>query len=556
MSESFFTKQDTQPVLSENILVEKCPKKIGPYNIKSLFTKGGMSLLYLGTDGKSAKPIIIKVLPPQYAKDKEMVKRFLKEAEIISLSNHPNIIRLYGQGTWEEGIYIATEFVQGISLRQFLQKRSFSTKKALEIILQVAYALCHLHSHNIIHRDLKPENILITESGEIKVIDFGIAQLMSDQIIKEHSNDREKNSGQIIGTPVYMSPEQKIDPLNVTFQTDIFALGIIAYELILGKLSHGTLNLSLLPEKLQKIINKTLSTDLSRRYQNVVDFITDISEYIKNISDRHLRADENINELISSFDQTNLLLFPKQFNSSNEIEISLLEKKGKSICGFYLDHFPLYDNRHLIIFAESIKGGIKSINYTSNLRGIVQASVYHFYSNQNKTDRLSSFLSSLNAIIMKDIAKQTFALSALLLSLEKNQLIFSSLGHENIIIANEGTKKLTTLSSVNPYLGTKSDTFTETQSNWQIKDRIILSSLEANSNFKKQNHTHLKKIISDNIIFPVRIMNEKMMEYLQKEIELKKTSSVIDPSQMEHQMTPYPHFLKRKAVVITIERKR
>lgn len=564
MTGFLFNKQDTLPVLSENVFVEKCPKKIGPYNIKSLFTKGGMSLLYLGTDGKTNKPIIIKVLPPDYAKDKEMVKRFLKEAEIISLSKHPNIIRLYGQGTWEEGIYIATEFVQGISLRQFLQKRAFSTKKALEIILQVAYALCHLHSHNIIHRDLKPENILITESGEIKVIDFGIAQLSTDHLTKENPEndnlDREdskkekeaknKKGSQLIGTPLYMSPEQKKNPSTVSFQTDIYALGIITYELISGKLSNGTLNLSLLPEKLQKIIGKTLSGDLSKRYQNVVDFITDISEYIKNLSDKQLKADENINELITSFDQTNSILFPKQFSTSCEIEISVIEKRGKNPCGFYLDYFPLQDNRHLIIFAESVKGGIKSINYTSNLRGIVQASVYLYYSNITKKGRLSSFLSSLNSILMQDIAKQTYALSALLLSSEKGQLIFSSLGHENLIVANENSKKITILTSLNPFLGTKSDSFTETDSNWQIKDRIILSSLEANSNFKKQNHTPLKKIISDNIIFPARTMNEKIMEHLQNSSDGNNISPSIGQTEIK------PLVLKRKAAIISIERKR
>src|SRR5690606_36400224 len=105
------------------------------------------------------------------------IKQFLKEAEIIALSNHPNIVKLYGQGEWEKGLYIAMEFIQGVSLTQFILQNSLSIKRSLEILLQVAYALLHLHSHGVIHRDLKPENILITENGGVKVIDFGIAQL-------------------------------------------------------------------------------------------------------------------------------------------------------------------------------------------------------------------------------------------------------------------------------------------------------------------------------------------------------------------------------------------
>ncbi|MDE3048213.1 MAG: serine/threonine protein kinase, partial [Verrucomicrobiota bacterium] len=180
------------------------PQQIGPYKVESLLSKGGMSVLYLGIHPTTSKPIVIKVLSPKYCKNKEMASRFLKEAAIIGMAHHPNIVRLYGQGAWEKGLYIAMEFVQGISLRQFIQQKSLTHQRALEIILQVAYALCHLHTHGVIHRDLKPENILITESGEIKVIDFGIAHLQG-----EAGTERITQKRKVMGTPVYMSPEQK-----------------------------------------------------------------------------------------------------------------------------------------------------------------------------------------------------------------------------------------------------------------------------------------------------------------------------------------------------------
>ena len=170
-----FHKQTTLPDLHAGEARNyPLPQKIGPYKIESLLDKGGMSLLYLGVHPGTSQPIVVKVLLPKYLKNKEMMGRFLKEAQIIGMTNHPNIVKLYGQGQWEKGLYIAMEFIQGISLRQFIQQKSLSQKRALEIILQVAYALCHLHTHGVIHRDLKPENILITETGEIKVIDFGI----------------------------------------------------------------------------------------------------------------------------------------------------------------------------------------------------------------------------------------------------------------------------------------------------------------------------------------------------------------------------------------------
>jgi len=102
------------------------PKRIGPYKIEALLSKGGMSYLYLGVDSKKGIPLAIKVLSPKYLTHPEFVYQFLKEAEIIGLTDHPNIIKLYGQGEWANGLYIAMEFIQGISLKQFILKQNFS----------------------------------------------------------------------------------------------------------------------------------------------------------------------------------------------------------------------------------------------------------------------------------------------------------------------------------------------------------------------------------------------------------------------------------------------
>ena len=133
------------------------------------------------------------------------------------------------------------EFIQGLSLRQQILRVPISLKRALEIIKDIAYALCHLHTHGVIHRDLKPENILITNDSQIKVIDFGIAQLLSEQILKKAPLKQ-----RMIGTPVYISPEQRDNPESVSYPSDIYSLGIIAYELILGRLSQGHIHLSLI----------------------------------------------------------------------------------------------------------------------------------------------------------------------------------------------------------------------------------------------------------------------------------------------------------------------
>jgi eukaryotic-like serine/threonine-protein kinase len=546
MSLNPFNKRQTLPVLSEDSTLITIPKKIGPYQIKSLFNKGGMSLLYLATKEGSNEPIVIKVLPPKYAKDKEMVNRFLKEAEIISIFNHPNIIRLYGQGTWEKGLYIATEFIQGISLRQFIQNQVFSTKKALEIILQIAYALCHLHSHKIIHRDLKPENILITASGEIKVIDFGIAQLKAESI---PSPNKIK---QIIGTPVYMSPEQKEDPTNVSFQTDIYSLGVITYELVLGRLSHGSIELSRLPKRLQTIVGKALKGDLSRRYQDVVEFMTDIGEYLKKLNDKNSCEDESRDEIINFLNQANELLLPKDLNVSSNLEIFFQEKKGALNCGIYLDYFLLPKNRHLFILAEPVKEGIKTINYAAILRGMVKSEVYHFCSKENIDGQLSTFVLSLNEILLKDTINHIFALSLLFLNEEKNQLRFSSLGHQHLFSINEERKKITLISSPNPFLGEKLLSITEGVGSWNSKDRLILLSLAAN---KKQNLPPLKKIISDNIIFPPELTNRIILEKLEEGEENFHIDYQPKKKEEKNDSLGKIEGSKKRTVIVTIKRK-
>src|ERR1700733_8205323 len=144
------------PGTSDLLSTDELPSKIGGYKIESLLSKGGMSLLYLGIHPETHEPLAIKVLSSKYLSHPEMVERFMREAEIIELTNHPNIVKLFGHGKWAGGVYIAMEFIQGISLRQMLLQEAMSLKRALDVVLQISHALVHLHAHGIIHRDLKP----------------------------------------------------------------------------------------------------------------------------------------------------------------------------------------------------------------------------------------------------------------------------------------------------------------------------------------------------------------------------------------------------------------
>ncbi len=456
-----FHKQTTIPDLHAGASRFPWPKQIGPYKIESLLTKGGMSILYLGIHPEIEKPIVIKVLLPKYCKNKEMADRFLKEAEIIGMTHHPNIVRLYGQGEWEKGLYIAMEFVQGISLRQFILQKSLTRKRALEIVLQVAYALCHLHTHGVIHRDLKPENILITESGEIKVIDFGIAQVRGKM-----ESERITQKKRLMGTPIYMSPEQKEHPKRVSYPSDIYSLGMITYELLLGRLSHGVIHLALLPKTLRAIVEKALKEKPEERYADIVDFITDISQTLRAPEE----AENTEDEVFQLIEEARKTLVQKTKPKWPQLEIGIAVHEGMSLTGLYLECFHLRHNRYAIALGEPLAMGVSSLLQASLLRGMVRMALRY--------DHMpAKMMSGLNQAIVQDSIPFHFGLCLLLLDPEKDQLSFISCKYTKGWHLLEGSQMVRHLDTPNPALGSDLDsTLLETSDHWSAKDLIVLHS--------------------------------------------------------------------------------
>jgi predicted Ser/Thr protein kinase len=344
--DNFFNRPTLPPYFPNEANKEPpLPHKIGPYTIEALLDRGGMSLLYLASDPQTQQPIAVKVLSPKFMSHPEMMEQFLKEAEIIALADHPNIVKLYGYGRWEQGLYIAMEFIQGISLRQYLMQNPLSLKKAIELILEIAYAICHLHMHAIIHRDVKPENILIDETGHVKVIDFGIAQLIDPEM-----GERNKEFSRLAGTPVYMSPEQHANPANVSYPSDIYSLGIIAYELALGKLCQGQIHLKLMPKGLQKVLTKALQPNPEERYQDIVDFITDLSSYFH--SDQFLnerKSGDQTGELFEKFQSAQETLVPATPFGFVGLEEGFVVHRPLGVTAIYAEFLP---EDSLFIMAE------------------------------------------------------------------------------------------------------------------------------------------------------------------------------------------------------------
>jgi serine/threonine protein kinase len=472
-----FYRQKTLPNLpSSRADSIEIPEHIGPYKIDSILHRGGMSILFLAHRPETKEVLAIKVLSPNLIQNQELVNKFLEEAQIIALTDHPNIIKLYGQGEWEKGLYIAMEFVQGISLKQFILGHSLSLRRSLDIILQVAYALLHLHTHGVIHRDLKPENILITENGHVKVIDFGIAHL------EDSSNAEIEKLGGMIGTPSYMSPEQKINPFAIAPNSDIYSLGVIAYEILVGRLSFGNIQLELVPEYIRPILEKCLAPNPKERYQDIVDFITDLTAYLrKKDIEKDQSTEDQLKEAWENLGQQHKLLLPKTLPPWPEIEIALAKSSGTYLFGIYYDFFRLPDNSFVIIFAESPHKTLSSIASIATLRGIIRSIMHSYIYPKNKEPFLSArFAEKINQIFYDEPKDQNEALSILHLNPLVNKFSFISSGFDSLWhICNRGGAPRT-VKNTSPLFGQEPNIeFYATNDSWNPGDVIILHSFNS-----------------------------------------------------------------------------
>jgi eukaryotic-like serine/threonine-protein kinase len=506
MTDGAFHKQHTEPGISKDEAPPPMPEKIGPYKVDALLSRGGMSWLYMGIDLQTKKPIAIKVLPSDYIKDKETVQRFLKESHLISLADHPNIVKLYKEGPWEGGLYIAMEWIHGISLRQFLTQQSFSLKRSLEIILQIGEALKHLHANEIIHRDLKPENVLISEDGTIKVIDFGIAQMVKDAPAEKGTN--------VVGTPNYMSPEQKKSPSETTYASDIYSLGVLAYELILGKLSYGIIQTSLLPKQLEKIINKALAISIKERYQTIDPFIEDITSYLKSKNiEKEKPEQDQVTEVQETLEKASLALSPFPPPSWEFADIGVAKIKEPSKIGLYYDMIMLPNDTYFILIADPLEQDLAALLSSSGIRGVIRALLLDL-----EAEKISSLglIQALQKVMGKDPLFAGFAVSSLYLSPKEQKLHFFNSALSQLIHVPAGEESKVVFNS-NPLLGvTPATEITETTVNWKVGDILLFHSLTAECRNSPKTQSQIETFLRHSLKIELFLSAQPQAEALAK----------------------------------------
>jgi len=275
--------------------------RLGRYEIRSQLGAGGMGEVYLAQDTKLDRKVALKILPPKLAEDKDRMSRFVREAKSASALNHPNIITIHEIGEIDGTHFIATEFIEGETLKTRLQRESPSLKSTLEIALQVASALDVAHRAGIVHRDIKPDNIMVRHDGIVKVLDFGLVKLTatdSSEVDREGETKMQVNTsmGVIMGTVAYMSPEQARGQVTDA-RTDIWSFGCVLYEMLTRQqpfqgetmadvwaniihrepasiLAHR----SDVPAELERIVAKTVRKNRDERYQSTKELFNDLQQ--------------------------------------------------------------------------------------------------------------------------------------------------------------------------------------------------------------------------------------------------------------------------------------
>jgi len=284
--------------MSESLLPNSI---ISHYRILSKIGAGGMGELYLAQDtSELGRTVALKIVPAEVAKDKDRLQRFAQEARTVSNLNHPNIITVYEFGQTDFASFIATEYVDGVTLRQHLSNRRLKLIDVLDVAIQIVGALNAAHEAGITHRDLKPENVMVRRDHIVKVLDFGLAKMTapsSGTAIDSEAGTKvfvQTEPGLVMGTVSYMSPEQSMGK-GIDQRTDIWSIGVVLYEMIAGcvpfqgKDIHRQIiaiqetepaPLSQLvegvPERLEEIVFKCLAKEKDERYQSAKDLLIDL----------------------------------------------------------------------------------------------------------------------------------------------------------------------------------------------------------------------------------------------------------------------------------------
>jgi len=300
--ESSFMETPAAAIAARSLVSEESAalvgQQFGHYQIVREIGRGGMGVVYLAQDDSLGRPVALKLLPKHLTSDPNRLQRFEREARAASALNHHNILTIY-EITQLDGLHsIATEFIDGVTLRDRIRSKELELSETLNIAEQIASALVTAHEAGIVHRDIKPENVMVRRDSYVKVLDFGLAKLTEQETVKRVNASAaiagtNTDTG-VMGTVGYMSPEQARGE-SVDHRTDIFSLGVVIYEMVTGHMPFEAKTAGDVvapipgqeppplahyfpeaPAELQLLVNKALRTNQEERYQTITELLTDL----------------------------------------------------------------------------------------------------------------------------------------------------------------------------------------------------------------------------------------------------------------------------------------
>jgi serine/threonine protein kinase len=264
-------------------------QQISHYRVTGKLGVGGMGVVYEAEDTRLSRAVALKFLPEELADDPDMARRFQREAETVALLNHPHICTIYDVGEHEGRRFIAMERCEGVNLKTYMARKTLETPEVVDIALQITHALGAAHAKGVVHRDIKPGNIVVSDAGQVKVLDFGLARRFRVADTGDLGIDGSTMPGRPLGTANYMAPERILQmPLDP--RSDLFSVGVVIYEMATGRLPFAGASPSdtvanvldkdpapirtLSPDRpagLEAITQKLLAKGAEERYQSATD---------------------------------------------------------------------------------------------------------------------------------------------------------------------------------------------------------------------------------------------------------------------------------------------
>ncbi len=267
-----FAQKSTEPTAPPEELPLRPGQNFHGLEILELLGKGGMGVVYKARQPTLDRMVALKILPQKMALDPDFQNRFIREAKALGSLNHPNIVAVYDFGAEGGLFFFAMEYVDGTNLRQIIRDRKLAPEQALKIVPQLCDALDYAHAEGVVHRDIKPENILLDRKGRVKIADFGLAKLVGADVAAANMLTV---TNMVMGTPHYMAPEQVENPKGVDHRADIYAIGVVFYEMLTGELPIGRFEMPSkkvqIDVRLDDVVLKALEKSPDRRYQNASD---------------------------------------------------------------------------------------------------------------------------------------------------------------------------------------------------------------------------------------------------------------------------------------------